>query len=73
MARVNKFVKDNNCHSRGIKIHVVFSYHSLYEVSFPNGQTEELTANVFSDNMLFQVYSEVHPYQVLKEISDHSE
>ena len=50
----------------------MFAYHSLYEVSFPNGQTEDLTENVIDDNMISQVDSEVHHYQVLKDISDHS-
>ena len=33
---------------------------------------EELTANLIADNMLSEVYSEKHHYQVLKNISDHS-
>ena len=51
----------------------MFADHSLYEVSFPNGRTEELTENVITESMLSRVDSEGNHYQVLKEISDHSE
>ena len=45
---------------------------SLYEVSFTDGQTEELTSNVITENMISHVDSEGHHYQVIKDISDHS-
>ena len=50
----------------------LFSDHSLYEVSFPNGRTEDLTLNVITENMLSKIYFKGHHYQVIKEISDHS-
>ena len=71
MARVTNTVKDNNGNPRDIEQPALFADHSLYEVSFTNGRTEELTANVISENMLSQVYSEGHHYQVIKDISDH--
>ena len=49
----------------------MFSDNSLYEVSFPNGQTEELIEDLIAENMLSWVDSEGHHYQVLKDISYH--
>ena len=72
MARVTKCVKGNEGNPRVIEHPALFSDHSLYEFLFSNGQTEELTLNVISENILSQVYSEVHRYQLLKDISDHS-
>ena len=72
MAGVTKCVKDNEGNNIGIEHPVLFSDQSLYEVSFPNGQTEDMTANVIAENILTKVDSEVHHYQVLKEISNQS-
>lgn len=47
------------------------SDHSKYEVKFPDGSSEELTANVIAENMLSNCDSEGHHYQLLQEISDH--
>ena len=49
----------------GVTIEVLNTPHcfqitNLYEVSFPNGLTEELTDNVISENILYQVDSEGH-------------
>ena len=63
---------NNKGDPRRIEHPTLFADHLLYEVSFPNGWTEELTANVIAENMLSQVDSEVHHYQVLNHISDHS-
>ena len=71
MDRVTNRVNYNNGNPRRIKKPTLFSDHSLYEVSFTNGQTEELKSNVIAENMLYQVDSEAHHYQVLKDISDH--
>ena len=71
MARVTKRVKQNKVNPRGIECPTFFAGHSLYEVSFPNDQTEEPTANVIAKNMPFQVDSEVHHYQVINYISEH--
>ena len=72
MSRVTNSVKDNEGNPRDIEHPKLFSDHSLYEVSFLNGQTEEMTANVIDENVLSQLYSEGHHHQVLKEISGHS-
>ena len=66
ISRVTKRVKDNKGKPRGIEHRTLFADHSLYEVSFPNYLREELTANFIAENMLSQVDSEGHHYQVLK-------
>ena len=72
MTRVTNHVKENEGNLRGIEHLALFVDHSLYVVSFTNGRTEELTANEISENILSQVDSERNPYQLLKNISDHS-
>ena len=44
---------------------------SLYEVEYPDGMTEQLAANIIAENMMSQVESEGHQYQVLIEVTDH--
>ena len=46
-------------------------YKSLYEVKYPDVTTYQLAANILSENMMSQVDSEVHHYQVLNEVTDH--
>ena len=58
MSRATKRVKDNEVNPIGIENPALFSDHSLYEVSFPNGRTEDLTENVIAENMLSQIDSE---------------
>ena len=43
----------------------------LYEVKYPYGMTEQLAANIIAENMLSQVDSEGHHYQVLIRVTDH--
>ena len=44
---------------------------SLYEVEYPDGTTEQLSANIIAENVMSQVESEGHHYQVLTEVTDH--
>ena len=44
---------------------------SVYEFEYPDGTTQKLTANMIAENMLSQVDSEGHHYQVLTEVVDH--
>ena len=60
MDRVTKCMNYNEGNPIGSEHPALFADHSLYEVSFPNGQIEELTANMISENMLSQVDSEIH-------------
>ena len=43
---------------------------SLYEVGYPDGTAEQLLANIIAQNILSQVDSEGHHYQVLTEVTD---
>ena len=45
-------VKYNNGNSRGIEHSTSFADHSLYEVSFLNGQMEELEADLIYEDIL---------------------
>ena len=44
---------------------------SVYEVEYNDGTTDQLEANVIAKNMLSQVDSEGHHYQVLTKVTDH--
>ena len=60
ITRVTKSVKENGGNPRGVQHSTLFEYHSLYKVSFPNVRTEDMIANIITENMLSQVDSEVH-------------
>ena len=55
MARVNNLLKYNKGNPIGIEHPTFFPDHSLNEISFPNGKTEDLTVKVIAENMLSQV------------------
>ena len=44
---------------------------SLYEIEYTDGMTEQLAANIIAKNIMLQVDSEGHHYQVLIEVTDH--
>ena len=44
---------------------------SLYGVEYPDGTTGQLASNIIAENMMSQVDSEGHHYQVLTEVTDH--
>ena len=44
----------------------------LYEVEYPDETTEQLAANIIAENIMSQVDSEGHHYQVLTEVNDHN-
>ena len=71
MARVMKRVKDNDGNAIGVQTDNILTNTSLYEVEFPDGHTEELQYNIIAENMMSQVDSEGHHWQLLSEISDH--
>ena len=60
MDRVTNCVKDNKVNTRGIEHPTLFTDQYIYEVSFPNVQTEELTAIMIAENMVSQVDLEGH-------------
>ena len=44
---------------------------SLYEVQCHDGMTKQMEANTIAENMMSQVDSEGHQYQVMTEMTDH--
>ena len=42
----------------------------LYKVEYPDGTTDQLADNIIAENMMSQVDSEGHHYQVLTEVTD---
>ena len=43
----------------------------LYEVEYPDGTMKQLAVNIIAENMLSQVDSEGHHYQVFTDMNDH--
>ena len=66
MDRFTNNVKENKGNTRVSKHPTLYADHLLYEVSFPNGQTEELKVYVIDEKMISQVDSEGFHYQVQK-------
>ena len=60
MTRVTKSLKNNKGDPRRIEHPTLFADHLLYDVSFLNGQTEDMKVNVIADNMLSQMNSKGH-------------
>ena len=66
-----KRVRDNEGNAVGVSTENILTNTSLYEVEFPDGHVEELQYNIIAENMMSQVESEGHHWQLLLEISDH--
>jgi len=45
--------------------------HSIYEVEFPDGNTDEVEANVIAESMVAECDPEGRQYRIFSEISDH--
>ena len=45
--------------------------HSIYEIVFPDGTTDEVEANLIAECMVSECDQEGRQYRMLKEISDH--
>ena len=71
MGKVVKRVRDNEGKGISTVTDNPLTNSSLYEVEFPDGHSEELQYNIIAENMMSQVDSEGHHYQLLAEISDH--
>ena len=70
MVKVRKSIKYDD--KRTIEVHYNAIHNkSVYEVEYPDGTTQKLTANIIDENILSQFYSEGHHYQVLTEVTDH--
>ena len=51
--------------------HIAMHNKYLYEVEYPDGKTEKLTPEIIDENIISQVESEGHHYQVLTVVTDH--
>ena len=71
MARVRKRIRDENNNPEDGGSYKPWADHSTYEVEFADGTTSVLTANIIAQNMLSQVDTEGHHFQLLQEIVDH--
>ena len=71
MGKVLKRVKGNDGAAVGTSNSNPMLDTSEYEVQFPDGHVEELTANVIAESMFSQVDDEGHHFQLMKEITDH--
>lgn len=71
MAKVMKKVITDNANKSNHNYNPL-NDHSVYEVQFTDGSTEELTANVIAENMLSSCDSEGRHYQLISEIIDHN-
>ena len=60
ITRVTNRMRDNVGNPRDFEHPTLFADHLLYDVSFLNGQTEDMKVNVIADNMLSQMNSEGH-------------
>ena len=45
---------------------------SAYEAKYPDGMAGQMTDNIIAENMLSQVDSEGHHYQLLTQVTDHN-
>ena len=70
MGEVSKFVRYHDT-IKGEGNYNAMRDKSLYKVKYPDGTTEQLADNIIYENMLSQVDSEGHHYQVLTEVTDH--
>ena len=70
MGKVRKCVRQNDTSTGKGKYDAMYDK-SLYEVEYPDGTIDQQSANIMDDNMLSQVDSEGHHYQVLNEVTDH--
>ena len=69
LAKVMKRLENRNTNADGK--YNPLKDHSIYEVQFGDGTTEELQANVIAESMLSDIDAEGKHYQLLTEIQDH--
>ena len=70
MAKVMKRIRSSDSNCDGNAYNPLLD-HSIYQVEFSDGTTEELTANVIAENMLSGCDSQGVHYQILSEMIDH--
>ena len=70
MGKVRKLVRYDDT-SKGKGNHNAMHDKYLYEVEYPDGTTEQPEANIIAENVMSQVDSEGHHYQVPTEVTNH--
>ena len=70
MGKVRKRVRYDDT-SKGEGNYYSMHDKSLYEVEYPDGTTEQLASNIIAVNVMSQVDSEGHHYQVPTEVTGH--
>ena len=72
MAKVTKRLRDNDGKTvTTARAQNPLHDSSIYEVEYPDGTTEQLTANIIAENMMSQIDSEGNQFLLLNEIQDH--
>jgi len=69
MARVRRKIKSDDRNSANY--YNPLRDHSVYEIEFPDGTTDEIEANLIAESMVAECDPEGRQYKMLKEISDH--
>jgi len=69
MAKVKKSVKSDDRNDP--KFYNPLRDHSVYEVEFPDGTTDDVEANLIAECMVSECDPEGRQYPMLREISDH--
>jgi len=69
MARVKKKIKSDDRNDP--RFYNPLWDHSLYEIEFPDGTTDEVEANLIAECMVSECDLDGRQYRMLKEISDH--
>ena len=71
MARVTKRMKDDQGKPIGTANANPSHDTTMYKITYVDGDTAEVEANIIAKNMFNQIDSEDYHYQILKEIQDH--
>ena len=69
MGKVSKCVRYDYTSTGGVNYNDIHDK-PLYEVEHPDGITDQLAADIIAENMMSQVDSEGHHYQVLTKVTD---
>ena len=69
MVKVRNCIKYDDIFKREGHYNVMHNK-SVYEVDYPDGMKEQLSSNIIAENILSQVYSEFHHYQMLTEVTN---
>ncbi len=69
MAKVKRKIRSDD--KNGVNSYNPIRDHSIYEVQFPDGTTDEVEANVIAESMITECDQDGRHYKLFEEISDH--